>query len=206
MQKKVVGIVSTVLVLALMSLAAPVQAEYANPAKSGTDADLAQDLTNPVAELITVPIQMNYDQNIGLQDNGEKLQTNIQPVIPFGLADDWNLISRTILPVVYQDDIFPGEGSQFGLGDTTFSLFLSPKKSTSGIFWGVGPILLLPTATDSLLGAEKWGAGPTAVGLMLLGPWTLGTLFNHISECSSLIHDCVPLSLDWRQKSRSLSV
>jgi len=145
------------------------------------DAEIAQELTNPVADLITIPIQMNFDQNIGPSDDGWKLQTNIQPVIPFPLSEDWNLITRTILPVIGQKDIFPGAGSQFGLGDTSLSLFLSPKNPTSGgVFWGVGPILLLPTATDELLGAEKWGAGPTAVVLALRGEWTVGTLANHV--------------------------
>jgi hypothetical protein len=145
------------------------------------NADLAQELTNPLADLMTIPIQMNYDQDIGAGDEGERLRTNIQPVIPFNLNEDWNLISRTIMPLIYQDDIFPGEGSQFGLGDTSLSLFLSPKKPTSGgLLWGVGPILLLPTATDSLLGGKKWGAGPTVVALTMRGPWTMGTLANHV--------------------------
>ncbi len=144
------------------------------------DAELAQELTNPLADLMTIPIQMNYDQDIGALDDGWKLQTNIQPVIPFHLSPDWNLISRTIMPVIYQEDIVPEEGSQFGLGDTNLSLFLSPKKPTSGgLIWGIGPVLLLPTATDDLLGTEKWSAGPTAVALTTRGPWTLGTLANH---------------------------
>ena len=144
-------------------------------------ADLAQELTNPLADLMTIPIQMNFDNNIGSNDQGSKITTNVQPVIPFHLNDDWNLISRTIMPVIYQDDIFPGEGSQFGLGDINMSLFFSPKKPTSdGVIWGVGPVLLFPTATDSLLGAKKWGAGPAGVVLTMRGPWTMGGLANHI--------------------------
>ena len=165
----------------LFTVVQPAWADNATGVKQGGDADLAQELTNPLAELLTIPIQMNYDRDIGLEDDGYKLQTNIQPVVPFKLNEDWNLISRTILPVTYQDDIFPGAGSQFGLGDTTLSLFFSPQKSTpGGVMWGAGPILYLPTATDSLLGAEKWGAGPTAVVLTMRGPWTLGTLVNHV--------------------------
>jgi len=152
------------------------------PAASlGGDADLAQELTNPVADLITIPIQMTFDNDIGIADDGMKVTTNVQPVIPFEISDDWNLISRTIIPVIYQDDIFPGAGSQFGLGDINQSLFFSPKNPTSGgVIWGVGPILLLPTATDSKLGAKKWGAGPTALALTMRGPWTMGALGNHI--------------------------
>ena len=146
-----------------------------------SDADLAQELTNPVADLVTVPIQMNLDRGIGPADDGTKLTTNVQPVIPFDISENWNLITRTIVPVIHQDDIFPGAGSQFGLGDINLSLFLSPKKPTDGgLLWGAGPVILLPTATDSLLGAEKWGAGPAAVGLVLKGPWTAGMLANHI--------------------------
>lgn len=143
--------------------------------------DLAQELTNPVADLITLPIQVNYDYNIGPLDDGFKWQTNIQPVIPFDLSEDWKLITRTIMPVIYQEDLFPGSGSQFGLGDINLSLFLSPSEpGPGGLIWGAGPVFLLPTATDTLLGGEKWGAGPSVVVLKMNGPWTLGILANHI--------------------------
>jgi hypothetical protein len=105
---------------------------------------------------------------------------NIQPVIPISLNADWNLISRTILPVTWQDDIAGPSGSQFGLGDTLQSFFLSPVKPTDGIIWGVGPVFLIPTATDELLGSGKWGAGPTGVALKQDGPWTFGILANHV--------------------------
>jgi len=145
------------------------------------DADLAQQLSNPLADLISLPIQSNFDFNFGPLDEGFKLQTNIQPVIPFDLSEDWNLITRTIVPVIYQEDLFPGAGSQFGLGDVSLSLWASPKAPTEGgVTWGVGPVFLLPTATDALLGGEKWGAGPTAIVLKVQGPWTYGMLANHI--------------------------
>jgi hypothetical protein len=148
---------------------------------SVNNADLAQELTNPLADLVTVPIQMNYDYNIGLDDEGTKLQTNIQPVIPFHISDEWNIVSRTIMPVTFQDDIFSESGSQFGLGDISLNLFLSPKQPTSnGIIWGAGPIILFPSATDSLLGAKKWGGGPTGIVLKFQGPWTYGALGNHV--------------------------
>jgi len=146
-----------------------------------TDAGLAQELTNPLADLVTIPIQMNFDDNIGSSDDGSKITTNIQPVIPFQVGPDLNLITRTIIPVVSQEDLFPGAGSQFGLGDINMSLFFSPRQPTSGgIVWGVGPVALLPTATNSKLGAEKWGAGPAVVVLTMRGPWTVGALANHI--------------------------
>jgi hypothetical protein len=142
------------------------------------DADLAKKLANPIASLISVPIQSNYDFGIGPGD-GTKSTTNIQPVIPFELNQDWNLISRTILPVIDQQGILPGGAAdEFGLGDTVQSFFFSPK--TSSPIWGVGPVFLIPTATDSLLGSEQWGAGPTAVVLKQNGPWTYGALANHL--------------------------
>lgn len=143
------------------------------------DADLAKKLANPIAALISVPVQSNYDFGVGNGD-GTKWTTNIQPVIPFDLDEHWNLISRTILPIIDQEGLAAaGDGlDEFGMGDVTQSFFFSPKESSP--VWGVGPALLLPTATDPLLGSEKFGIGPTAVILKQEGPWTYGALANHI--------------------------
>lgn len=101
--------------------------------------------------------------------------------MPFSLTTDWNVILRTIVPVISQEDVMPGSGSQFGLGDTTQSLFLSPKKpGPGGLIWGVGPAFLWPTETEDELGSDKWGVGPTVVGLKQEGPWTIGFLGNQI--------------------------
>jgi hypothetical protein len=143
--------------------------------------DLAKSLANPVAALVSVPFQFNLDRYIGPARDGERFTLNIQPVVPFSLDADWNIVSRTILPLVSQSDVFPGSGSQRGLGDVVQSVFFSPTKPTaSGWIWGAGPVFLLPTATNALLGADKWGAGPTAVALKQNGPWTYGALGNHI--------------------------
>jgi hypothetical protein len=158
----------------------PTLAQEATGDQSAEKEDLAQELTNPMANLVTIPFQMNYDSGIGSGDEGSKMQINMQPVYPFSLGSEWNLISRTIVSLTYQDEIFPEAGSQFGLGDINLSLFLSPAKPTSGLVWGAGPVLLLPTATDSLIGAKKWGAGPSAVVLTMRGPWTIGALANHL--------------------------
>lgn len=145
------------------------------------DADLAKQLSNPVGSLISVPFQSNFDRGIGADDKGQKFYVNFQPVIPISLNPDWNIISRTILPIASQNDIFAGSGHQFGLGDTLQSFFLTQKAvGPSGIIWGVGPAILLPTATDRLLGGEKWAAGPTGVILKQVGGWTYGVLANHV--------------------------
>ena len=144
------------------------------------DADeLAKKLSNPVAALISVPLQYNYDETYG--DDGYRHTLNIQPVAPFSISEHWNVISRTILPVIYQKDVVPGT-DQAGLGDITQSLFFSPKEAgPGGLIWGIGPAFLIPTGTDDL-GADTWGAGPTVVLLKQEHGWSYGALINHISD------------------------
>ena len=146
---------------------------------SAEEADLAQKLANPISDLISLPIQSNVDFGVGPGD-GTIWRSNIQPVIPFAINEDWNVISRTILPVIDQEGLAPAGDSldEFGLGDITQSFFFSPRESSP--IWGVGPVFLVPTATDELLGTEKFGLGPTAVALKQDGPWTYGALANHL--------------------------
>jgi len=144
------------------------------------EVEIAKQLANPVAALVSVPFQFNYDRGYGSAD-GYKAYVNIQPVIPFSISDSWNVISRTIVPVVSQHNVAGKSGTQSGLGDITQSFFFSPKSPTSdGLIWGAGPAFLVPTATDSLLGAKKWGAGPSAVLLKQKDSLTYGVLANHI--------------------------
>jgi hypothetical protein len=142
------------------------------------DADLAKQTQNPVADLVSVPLQNNVNFGVGPGDDLQYI-LNVQPVVPFRLSEDWNLISRTIVPLIYQPELAPGVGDVFGLGDIQQSLFLSPARP-GRLIWGVGPILQLPTATDDALGQGKWGAGPTVVALTMHGPWVLGALVNNV--------------------------
>jgi hypothetical protein len=154
---------------------------------SGPSADhaaLAKQLSNPVSSLVSVPFQNNFESGMGPEGDGYQWRMNVQPVIPSDLSEDWNLITRVIVPVIHQEDIAGirgfTSGSQTGLGDTLASFFFSPKEPMNGWIWGAGPVLSLPTGTETLLGSEKWGAGPTFVGLKQTGPWTYGALANHV--------------------------
>jgi hypothetical protein len=143
-------------------------------------AELAKKLQNPVAALISVPFQSNVEWGLGPGSEGFRYLLNFQPVIPVRLTDEWNLISRTIVPILSQDDVVPGT-SQGGLGDTVQSLFLSPQApGPGGFIWGAGPVFLLPTSTEDFLGAQKFGMGPTAVVLKQQSGWTYGLLANHL--------------------------
>jgi hypothetical protein len=144
-------------------------------------AELAKKLSNPVAALISVPIQVNYDEGYGVLDQGSVLKTTVQPVIPVSINENWNMISRTIIPFISQQDIPATGNSESGLGDITQSLFFSPTELTdNGWVLGAGPVFVLPTASNAALGGEKWGLGPTGLALKQIGPWTVGGLFNHV--------------------------
>ena len=168
------AVIASFVVTGLMQT--PVRAQ-----STATAEELAKKLSNPIASLISVPFQYNYDQNIGSADNGTKSLLNIQPVIPVKISDDWNMVSRTILPVISQKDVYPGAGTQSGIGDIVQSLFFSPTALTeNGWTWGAGPVFLLPTGSDDALTADAWGLGPTGIVLKQSGPWTAGGLANHI--------------------------
>ena len=205
----------------LISVVTPCGLHAAEPAED-EEAELAKKLNNPISDLISVPFQANEDFHMGPTGKGYQFKLNFQPVVPISLGHDWNLIVRTILPVIDQHDVFyqpvprfpglpdstlnkippalridaenlarklydqevknnPQNRSQDGLGDTVQSFFLSPKDpGPGGIIWAVGPVFLYPTATQDLLGGEKWGMGPTFVLLEQTGPWTIGVLANQI--------------------------
>jgi hypothetical protein len=156
---------------ALLMLVSPVCAEE-------SEEDLAKMTQNPVSDLISVPFQNNWNFDVGPRDKTQYI-LNIQPVWPFSLNQDWNLITRTIVPVISQPSFAPGMDRENGLGDINFTAFFSPAKP-SKLIWGMGPTFLLPTATDDVLGTDKWGAGPAAVALTMQGPWVYGALANNI--------------------------
>src|SRR5438874_4381163 len=154
---------------------------------------LAKQLSNPVASLISVPFQANEDWGYGPSGNGYKFTLNIQPVIPISISRNWNLILRTVVPIVSQHDLFyvenlprnsplqPQNRSQDGLSDTLQSFFFSPKKpGPFGLIWGIGPALLYPTGTHPLLGTGTFSIGPTVVALKQMGGLTAGALMNQL--------------------------
>ena len=143
--------------------------------------ELAKKSLNPVADLISLPLQFNQDYGIGAAD-ATKTYLNVQPVIPVGLNKDWNLIIRTIIPLIDAQSPEPGGESHSGFGDINQSFFFSPKKPLSGWIVGVGPILLYPTGNPDALSSEKWGIGPTFVVLKQEHGFTYGLLANHISS------------------------
>lgn len=156
----------------------------ASAQEAGSAADLAKQLANPIASLISVPFQFNYDHGFGPND-GYKAVLNVQPVIPIDLTDDMTLVTRTIVPLAWQTDIAAGSGTQFGLGDTLQSFFFVPtSRSTSfgELTVGVGPAVTWPTSTDPLLGAGTWGLGTTGIFLFQqqvgTGTLTWGGLAN----------------------------
>jgi hypothetical protein len=164
-----------ILAAIIASCAIPAHAEEDNAE------ELAKKLANPIASLISVPLQYNYDEYGGINDGASVSRLNIQPVIPFSLNDEWNLITRTIVPLIDQQDFAVSDMNESGLGDILASQFFSPKApSAGGWIWGAGPVWLLPTASEDRLGGEQWGIGPTAVVLRQTGPWTIGFLGNHI--------------------------
>lgn len=146
---------------------------------------LAQELANPIANLTSVPFQNNFDFGGG-RGNAFRYTLNVQPVIPFSLNDDWNLITRTIVPFAHVERVFPQP--ETGIGDIVQSFFLSPARPVNGITWGAGPIFLYPSASNDFIGSGQWGAGPTGVVLKQSGPWLYGMLANHLWTVGGVPH------------------
>lgn len=167
------GLVCLLATLAI-SGAAQEKPQAVKPTADASDEDLQKATQNPVASLITVPIQNNSNFNIGSFDRTQNV-INIQPVIPSNLSENWMLIARVIQPIVWQPYTNQTTGGEFGLGDMNPTFFLSPAKPGK-LIWGVGPAFVIPTATNTILGQGKLSMGPSVVALVQPGKWTLGIL------------------------------
>ncbi len=191
-------IVSAAAPLALLAGAARAQQQPdaptppdASAASAATDASassddqqdasaLAKKLQNPIGNLISVPFQSNTNFSVG-PNKGTQEILNIQPVIPFHIGDNWNIITRTILPLIWQPSYQPlASVAPFGTGPITFSSFLSPSQPTNGWLWGFGPVTQIPVASSASLGSNVWGLGPTGVLVYMKGPWVTGVLVNNV--------------------------
>ena len=148
---------------------------------------LAKASQNPVASLISVPFENNYNGEFG-PNNGNQNVFNVKPVIPVAIGENWNLINRVIVPVVSQPGIPGGPNRQNGLGDTTYQAFFSPSQPGEWI-WGLGPQVQLPTHTDEVLGNEHWAAGPAAVVLTMPGNLVYGALVSQAWDFASSGND-----------------
>jgi hypothetical protein len=171
---RVRNVLAAALALAAMLIAIPSRAELSAE-------ELAKLAQNPVGNLISVPFQNNTNLNYGPQKGTQNI-LNIQPVIPIDVNKDWNIITRTIVPVVWQPALTPDESSTTGIGPAQFSAFLSPADPKGGVIWGAGAIAQIPTTSASALGSYRWGLGPTFVILHLDkgDPWVYGVLLNNV--------------------------
>jgi len=154
----------------------------AAPAGDASDdvTDLAKKLQNPIGNLISVPFQSNTNFSVG-PNHGTQEILNIQPVIPIHITPDWNIITRTILPLIWSPSYQPLTSVvPFGTGPITFSSFLSPSQTKHGWLWGVGPVTQIPVASSASLGSNVWGLGPTGVLVYSMGPWVTGVLVNNV--------------------------
>jgi|SRR5208337_2367859 len=177
-----------VLALFALGVASPHAQQDAPDASAGkpgddtagqSDTDLAKKIQNPIGDLYSFPFQNNANFGAGPHGGTQDI-LNIQPVIPIHITPEWNVITRTILPVVWNPDLSPLPSVPLGTGPTDFSAFLSPKKLTSGWLWGLGPIVQIPTISGPGLGSNLWGGGPTAVIVYINGPIVAGVLANNV--------------------------
>ena len=163
--------------VAVLALSPAVWAQE-KPAVEVQAGDLQKATQNPISSLISVPLQNNTNFGVGPLDRTQNV-LNIQPVIPVRVSEKWNLITRTIVPLIYQPDVTQRNLGVMGLGDINPTFFLSPAKPGK-LIWGIGPAFLLPTATNSVLGQGKWSAGPSVVAVVQPRHWTIGAVANNV--------------------------
>ena len=148
------------------------------PACAQESSEMDKQVQNPIARLISVPVENDFNPQTGINKE-DSYVLQFKPVVPFKLSDDWNLITRTIIPVIQVPELAPGLQGTTGLGDVQTSLFLSPVKAGS-VIWGAGPVISFPTATQDILGTKKLSVGPTVVVLRSHGHWLFGTLVQNL--------------------------
>ena len=168
------GFLAALSVISLLIFAAMASADETG--KEVSNEELAKKLQNPLAYLISVPFENDFESGLGANHEGFRYTLEFQPVIPLNMNPDWNVVFRPLLSMINQTNAID-KTYQTGLEDFQQEVFFSPvKPGPSGIIWGAGPIALFPTATNELLGNQKWGLGPDAVALKQIGGFTGGIL------------------------------
>jgi hypothetical protein len=162
-------------------------ASYCSRSYAQDAPDLAKLVQNPIAKVISLPLQNNLTFGVR-PDHDPQNVLNIQPVLPLRLNADWNLITRTIIPVIYEPALAPGAGTTGGLGDTSLALYFSPARPYHSVIWGVGPAFSFATATHRELGQQKLSAGVSAVALTIQGPWLAGALVTEVASVSGVTY------------------
>jgi hypothetical protein len=172
-QRIAIRAICGIILMSLTVLFADVQ-----PTRAQEGSDIAKQAQNPIASMISVPLENDFSPHTGVNKE-DSYVFELKPVVPFRLSNDWNLITRTIVPVIQVPDLAPGVSGTGGLGDIQESLFLSPTKA-GPVIWGAGPVISFPTATESILGTKKLSLGPTVVVLRSQGHWLFGSLAQNL--------------------------
>lgn len=155
----------------------------AKPAAKDNASDLAKQTQNPVANLISLPLQNNTFFDVGPNGKTQNVLL-VQPVIPMSMNKDWNFIARPIIPIINQPAMTVDQNRNGGFGNIQFQGFFSPKEPVGGWILGFGPYLEFPTNSnpDGQFGSDNWSAGPAFVALQMKGRWVYGGLFTHLSS------------------------
>ena len=170
---------AVIILLMFTGITSPAMAQESIPATPQDKAALlAKKTANPIAALISVPVQFNFNFGLG-EYNRFQLVTNLMPVLPFRLNDKINVVNRIIVPFIYQPDVSKESGGQFGVGDINYSMFFTSAR-TQKIIWGIGPAFNIPTRTNDMLGSPEFGLGPTFIALMMPGNWAIGFTVNNV--------------------------
>lgn len=177
-QVRSVPVANLATAIVTMALAAGLHAQQSAPPSQEENRDLAKQLTNPLASLVSVPLQFNWEQGVG-PSKLTRFVLNVQPVMPFTMSASTNLIVRLIAPLISQPPLAAGGPATGGIGDITTSFFIAPSQSKH-LIWGAGPVVVLPSTSEPTLGSGKWSAGPTIVALKQSHAFTVGALWNQV--------------------------